>query len=147
MEEFLVSPLHLCHEFHAILLPSLELEDLGSGLQPQIPTFMSKLDGKFILSNIPRLMISGKVLKYQYKLFTKLLVTCAKLVRRLPLGTLLRYKDLPMLAKIRARRTAIAHTPKPKSHPWLELIHTIIVTPSIAPMVMLNKNQLKKLDN
>lgn len=68
-------------------------------------------------------------------------------MRGLPLGTLLRYKDLPMLAKIIARRTAIAHTPKPKSHPWLVLIHTIIVTPSIAPMVMLNKNQLKKLDN
>jgi len=67
--------------------------------------------------------------------------------RGLPLGTLFRYKDLRMLTQIMAKKTAMAHTPNPKSQPWLALNHTITVTPIIAPMVRLNKNQLKKLDN
>jgi hypothetical protein len=52
-----------------------------------------------------------------------------------------------MLTKIMAKKTAMAHTPNPKSQPWLALNHTITVTPIIAPTVRLSKNQLKKLDN
>lgn len=45
-----------------------------------------------------------------------------------------------------AKKRAIVHTPKLQSQPWLLLIHTTKVTPIDAPMVRLNRNQLKKLD-
>ncbi|CAN1194287.1 hypothetical protein LINPERHAP2_LOCUS42484 [Linum perenne] len=42
--------------------------------------------------------------------------------------------------------TAKAETPNPKSDPLFSPIHTINVTPTMAPTTMLKKNQLKKLE-
>lgn len=50
-----------------------------------------------------------------------------------------------MSKKRAATKTAIEHTVNPQSQPWFELIQTTKVTPNIAPVVTLNKNQLKKL--
>lgn len=78
---------------------------------------------------------------------TKLVATCRILRRGLPLGTLFLYRDFPMHTNTTAKKTAMVHKPKAKSQPRFELIHTTTVTPNMAPMVRLNKNQLKKLDN
>lgn len=76
-----------------------------------------------------------------------MLLTCMIRTRGLPFGLLFRYNDLPMHMEIIANKTAIVDIVKLQYHPWLVLIQTMNVTPTIAPMVRLSKNQLKKLDN
>ena len=76
-----------------------------------------------------------------------MLFTCVIRASGLPCGVLFRYNDLPMHMNIIANKTAMVHTVKLQAHPWLVPIQTMKVTPIMAPMVRLNKNQLKKLDN
>lgn len=76
-----------------------------------------------------------------------MLFTCIIRVSGLPFGILFRYNDLPMQMNRIANMTATVHIPKLQSHPWLAPIQLMKVTPMIAPMVRLNKNQLKKLDS
>lgn len=80
-------------------------------------------------------------------MFCVIVITCRIRIMGLPLGTLLRYNDLPMQTKTNPNNIARVQMPKPQSQPWLVVIHTMKVTPIIAPMVRLNNNQLKKLDN
>ncbi|RYR41462.1 hypothetical protein Ahy_A08g037860 isoform B [Arachis hypogaea] len=89
---------------------------------------------------------------YYYKnhnewLLLLLLFTCMIRTRGLlPFGALFLYKDLPMHMNMIANKTAIVQMVKLQAHPWLVLTQTMKVTPTMAPMVRLNKNQLKKLD-
>lgn len=71
--------------------------------------------------------------------------TCAILMMGLSLGVWRRYKGLPIARTTKPTAVAMVDMKNPQYQPLSMLTETIAVTPTVAPMVALNRSQLKKV--